>query len=195
MCSRLWRLGHSIGVWRERGDVIDAWPEGDSSSALGARKSKWNLLLCRLTMRGCRGCREPWSRAPLCLLSLAACGGKSNHHPRTRPRPARHRRERLSGARPSTPWRSCRCSRRRIPTGGVVITDWYTVSKNRTSGSRPRSSSTSRLQLDGLNGATVFKQVSDGNGGRRCADRRPDLDRHRERHPHGPGSSPVEPPS
>ena len=101
---------------------------------------------------------------PLCLFSLAACGGKSNHH--------------LANATPAGAigvngylWRATLDTLAFMPLqsadpyGGVVITDWYINPEK----PNERFKATvyildSRLRADGLN-VTVFKQVSDGNGG------------------------------
>src|SRR5271154_1609980 len=85
---------------------------------------------------------------PLCLLSLAACGGKSNHQP--------------ASATPAGAigvngylWRATLDTLAFMPLqsadpyGGVVITDWYINPE------KPNE----RFKV------TVYKQVSDGNGG------------------------------
>jgi hypothetical protein len=101
---------------------------------------------------------------PLCLLSLAACGGKTSHHPATAtPAGAIGVNGYLWRATLDTlafmPLQSA------DPYGGVVITDWYINPEK----PNERFKATvyildSRLRADGLN-VTVFKQVSDGNGG------------------------------
>ena len=75
------------------------------------------------------------------------------------------------------------------PYGGVVITDWYSDPQKPDE----RFKCTvyildTRLRGDGLK-VTVFKEVSNGQGGWvALAGGRPDLDRHRERHP-DPGAA------
>jgi hypothetical protein len=101
---------------------------------------------------------------PLCLLSLAACGGKSSHAPaKATPAGAIGVNGYLWRATLDTlafmPLQSA------DPYGGVVITDWYINPEK----PNERFKATvyildSRLRADGLN-VTVFKQVSDGNGG------------------------------
>ncbi|MDB5480577.1 MAG: hypothetical protein JWO83_1630 [Caulobacteraceae bacterium] len=100
----------------------------------------------------------------LCLLSLAACGGRANHHlARSTPAGAIGVNGYLWRATLDTlafmPLQSA------DPYGGVVITDWYVNPEK----PNERFKATvyildSRLRADGLN-VTVFKQVSDGNGG------------------------------
>ncbi len=101
---------------------------------------------------------------PLCMLSLAACAGKSNHHLTT---------QASAGAIGVNGylWRATLDTLAFMPLqsadpyGGVVITDWYINPEK----PNERFKATvyildARLRADGLN-VTVFKQVSDGNGG------------------------------
>ena len=100
---------------------------------------------------------------PLCLLSLAACGGRATHN--------------LAKAAPAGAigvngylWRATLDTLAFMPLqsadpyGGVVITDWYVNPEK----PNERFKATvyildSRLRADGLN-VTVFKQVNDGAG-------------------------------
>ena len=101
---------------------------------------------------------------PLCLLSLAACGGRAGHSP------ARSAQVGAIGVNGYL-WRATLDTLAFMPLqsadpyGGVVITDWYVNPEK----PNERFKATvyildSRLRADGLN-VTVFKQVSDGNGG------------------------------
>ena len=101
---------------------------------------------------------------PICILTLAACGGKASHQ--------------LAKAAPSGAigvngylWRATLDTLAFMPLqsadpyGGVVITDWYVNPEKPAE----RFKATvyildSRLRADGLT-VTVFKQVSDGAGG------------------------------
>jgi hypothetical protein len=101
---------------------------------------------------------------PLCLLSLAACGGRSSHN--------------LAKGAPAGAigvngylWRATLDTLAFMPLqsadpyGGVVTTDWYVNPEK----PNERFKATvyildSRLRADGLT-VTVFKQVSDGSGG------------------------------
>src|SRR5579859_2948921 len=101
---------------------------------------------------------------PLCLLSLAACGGRANHPM------ARSAAAGAIGVNGYL-WRATLDTLAFMPLqsadpyGGVVITDWYINPEK----PNERFKATvyildSRLRADGLN-VTVFKQISDGNGG------------------------------
>ncbi len=101
---------------------------------------------------------------PLCLLSLAACGGKTSHHL------ARGAPEGAIGVNGYL-WRATLDTLAFMPLlsadpyGGVVITDWYVNPEK--PGERFKATVyilDSRLRADGLN-VSVFKQVSDGAGG------------------------------
>ena len=101
---------------------------------------------------------------PLCLLSLAACGGRANHH--------------LANATPAAAigvngylWRATLDTLAFMPLqsadpfGGVVITDWYSDPQKPDE----RFKCTvyildTRLRGDALK-VTVFKEVSNGQGG------------------------------
>jgi hypothetical protein len=100
----------------------------------------------------------------VCLLALSACGGRMAHHP-SRGAPAG-----AIGVNGYL-WRATLDSLSFMPLqsadpyGGVVITDWYINPEKPTE----RFKATvyildSRLRADGLT-VTVFKQISDGNGG------------------------------
>ncbi len=101
---------------------------------------------------------------PLCLLSLAACGGRASHT--------------LAHSAPAGAigvngylWRATLDTLAFMPLqsadpyGGVVITDWYVNPEK--PGERFKATVyilDSRLRADGLT-VTVFKQISDGAGG------------------------------
>jgi hypothetical protein len=101
---------------------------------------------------------------PICLLALAACGGKASHQlARAAPAGAIGVNSYLWRATLDTlafmPLQSA------DPYGGVVITDWYINPEK--PGERFKATVyilDSRLRADGLT-VTVFKQVSDGAGG------------------------------
>src|SRR5580698_2951094 len=100
---------------------------------------------------------------PLCLLSLAACGGKSNH-PTSNATPAG-----AIGVNGYL-WRATLDTLAFMPLqsadpyGGVVITDWYVNPEK--PGERFKATVyilDSRLRADGLT-VTVFKEVNNGSG-------------------------------
>ena len=101
---------------------------------------------------------------PLCLLALAACGGRANHDlARSTPTGAIGVNSYLWRATLDTlsfmPLLSA------DPYGGVVNTDWYINPEK----PNERFKATvyildARLRADGLT-VTVFRQISDGNGG------------------------------
>src|SRR5580698_5086932 len=101
---------------------------------------------------------------PICLLALAACGGKASHQlAKTAPAGAIGVNSYLWRATLDTlafmPLQSA------DPYGGVVITDWYVNPEK--PGERFKATVyilDSRLRADGLT-VTVFKEVANGAGG------------------------------